>query len=115
MSYDLDDYRSDAEDEACRDPRALVDFLDADVGANKTLPFLRSTPACFIEFDKRETGLLLCLAFDAGQPAETRTAAMDELRTRFLAELGDDAITVIAQKWMNDAHPELTAYAEMQE
>jgi hypothetical protein len=115
MSYDLNDYRSDAEDEACRDARAIVNFLDAAIGPEEKLEFMPHMPACFVQYDRHEVGVLLALAFDAGQPSDTRAAAMDELRARFLAELGDDAITVIAQKWMEDAHPELTAYAEMRE
>jgi hypothetical protein len=96
---------SDAEDELGRDARAIADFLDGAIGEPEVVPFQPSTPACWIEFDRCETGLLLVLAFDAGQPSDTRIGAMDALRERFVHEMAD-GIRELAQRIANDRRDE---------
>jgi hypothetical protein len=51
---------------------------------------MASTPACFIEFEQHDVGVLLCLALDLGQPKDTRLAALYELRERYIADRADD-------------------------
>lgn len=108
-SLDVDDYMSDAEDELCRNGRRIVDVLDGEV-IEKVWPWNASTPACMIDFATKDMGLLLVIAFDDGQPSETRIGALDELRTRYRKAVDDEA-REIAHRLMNEAHPELAVYA----
>jgi hypothetical protein len=85
---------SDARDELCRDARALVDFLDSSIGAQESYPWAAATPACMVDFEAQPTGRLLTLAFDVGQPAQTRIGAMDELQARYAAERADAVVEV---------------------
>jgi hypothetical protein len=112
-SFDPDDYTSDAEDELCRNARRIVDSLDFDI-SEKVWPWNASTPACMIDFEAKEAGLLLVLAFDDGQPSETRIGAMNELRRRYLKGLEDDA-REIAHRLMHEAHPEIAVCAQLAE
>lgn len=76
--------QSDADDADCRDTERLTGWLADQCMDAKVVPW---QPVLRAESIGRDTATptLLALAFDSGQPPDTRLAAMRELRARYLA------------------------------
>jgi len=88
----------DAQEIVCRDARAIVDFLDAEIGKPEVHPWERSLyPEELDDDDAFSTGRLLTILFDAGQPGLTQLTALRRLRDLFLEQMSDRVAELVAE------------------